>query len=222
MEDLEDLANLLSDSDCDVEESNELSDKDITNLNFVDYDDEDKETNSSENNYDPFSIDNLSSEESSEDEPMDNQIDTDTINNEQSDIMEQDNESNIEQEETDLHELHPWPKPKDDSFPTRVINIENIPVSMNENVILQTIFHEIPSEKHPTDIRLYHHRHYFSDKINNKLGYGHIIFDNADVVEEIMPLLKEKQLNPRNKYRLFRKSMLKDIVTDHTLHHNLK
>eukprot|EP01083_Nonionella_stella_P176771 619406_1 len=119
--------------------------------------------------------------------------------------------------EIDLTELHPWPERHDDSFPTRVINIEKVTIAMNEKQIFETLFHDIPSECHPMHIRLFHNRHHL-----DKHGFGQIIFNKAHTVESIMPLLKQKQSNYNNKFRLFRKTILLDIVTDHSVHNNLK
>ncbi len=222
----DDLANMLSDSDVAIDQS---EDNDVAiDLNFVDYD-ANEESSNNNNNFDPFAIDDLdlSSQESSSQED-------ESANKEIENFMAEDIESDHagkqkKQQKTtkiELTKLHRWPQPGNDSFAARVINIEFIPVSMTEQVILQNLFHDIPPESHPIDIRIAHHRQCFFDKEKNYkksyLGYAHLVFENTNTVKAVMPILKEKQGNPKHIYRLFRKKALTDIITHHSLHHDLK
>ena len=217
----DDLANLLSDDEI-IHESNDL--------NFVGYDndDDDKESSNDENNDDPFSIDNLSSDDQDQNESKNDmdiddnvEIEGETTKHDADNGMEE--EEDEEEDDIDWDELHPWPERSNHgAFVSRVISIEKVPVSMTKKVLIQTLFHDIPSVFHPIDIRLFHNRHYLSQKDNSKFGNGQLIFNDKKIVQQIMPLLKQKQAMINKKFRLFRKSKLKDIITDHSLHRNLK
>ena len=182
----EDLSCLLSEDDLLSDSSTTAPN---TELDFVDYYDENQEsTKSNDDNDDPFNIDDLLSESEPGSENgigIDNnqQADEHIADNNKSTPMEEDNEAELD--EIDWDELHPWPQPDDDDepFAARVINIEKITVLMNEQRLLQTLFHDIPSHCHPSDIRLYHHRYDLSEKNTCRWGHGQLIFESEEIVE---------------------------------------
>lgn len=241
--DEEDLANLLSDDDLINSEQDQSAD-----FEFVSFD-SDKESDVGDTEWDdPFKLDtdqSLSDDTAESDNANNDQnsVHPSFTNSEFNSIDLDSSESEAEPQTTTENErsidwdaIHPWPSPEEDRFVKRVIMVSHLQISIDESKIMELLFYDVPSHLHPLDIRLSHNRYYLSDKMRilqkcrrrheflNKYGFAEMIFRDAQTVEMMMPFLKQKEdlHHKRSRFRIYRKIKLLDIVTDHSIHRNLK